>query len=89
MSDKKQGCMTTGKFSPETVFGSKEYFMDREAEMKAQIAALAAAKRELVEGMIDFMNSHGGGKKKCGHDYSCVCAWNNLKSLIAKYGEKK
>lgn len=47
MSDKKQGCMTTGKFPPETVLGSKEYFMDREAKMKAQIAALTEANEKL------------------------------------------
>lgn len=52
-----------------------------------EIKMLTADKKELVEGMIDFMNSHGGGEKKCGHDYSCVCAWENLKSLIAKHGK--
>lgn len=43
--------------------------------------------KELVEGIEDHMNSVGGGKTKCGHDFDCVCAWNNLKQLIQKYKE--
>lgn len=39
--------MTTGKFPPETVFQSKEYFQDRESKLKQQIADLQAKNREL------------------------------------------
>lgn len=56
MSEGKTGTMTTGKFPPETVFLTLEYFVDREKKLKAELTALRAEcdrlkeeKRELVE----------------------------------------
>lgn len=39
---------------------------------------------ELLDAILYYLASVGGGKTKCGHDFDCVCAWDNLKSLIKK-----
>lgn len=87
MSEGKTGTMTTGKFPPETVFQSKEYFMDREKKLKAELTALRAEcdrlkeeKRELVEECIkarSLLNDEG------------YYLWTreNLDAVVAKHRE--
>lgn len=42
---------------------------------------------KLVAGLHDLINSVGGGKKACGHDFPCCCAFDNAKALISSIGE--
>lgn len=47
-------------------------------------ARLIAAAPELLEALKNLRSSVGGGPKFCGHDYSCICAWDASTAAIAK-----
>lgn len=35
------------------------------------------------EALRDVLNDAGGRPKSCGHEYSCVCAWNKATAALA------
>lgn len=39
---------------------------------------------ELLEALKNLMAMHSGGKKQCGHDYDCVCPFEQAKQAINK-----
>ena len=39
---------------------------------------------ELVEALDNIMRDIGGGKKFCGHDFTCNCAWDFAQTVRAK-----
>ena len=50
---------------------------------------LESEKQELLDALQSVMNDIGGGKKFCGHDYSCVCAFDKAKSVIKRSTDAK
>ena len=56
---------------------------ETDAEFDAN-AALIAAAPELLEALEDMMSANGGGKKFCGHGFSCNCAWDKARAAISK-----
>ena len=42
---------------------------------------------ELVAALKGLMSDIGGGKKQCGHDFDCRCAWDKAKQLLTKNGK--
>jgi len=37
---------------------------------------------KLLEALKGLMSNIGGGKKHCGHDFTCSCAWDKAEKAI-------
>lgn len=39
---------------------------------------------ELIEeALVDILNAASGNKKRCGHEFECVCPWDAAKAALA------
>ena len=54
-----------------------------EANWRA-IAEKLRQHEELVEALDSLIRANGGGKKDCGHDFTCVCAEDKAKVALQK-----
>ena len=43
-----------------------------------------AERNDLRDALKNLMDSIGGGIKYCGHDFNCVCAWDEAKKVLGK-----
>lgn len=69
---------------PWTCLGIAEIYPDVQEDEREELAKLIAAAPELLEALEGLIISGGGGNKKCGHEFSCICALDEAKAAIAK-----
>lgn len=46
------------------------------------VAAVIKQRDELRDALIGLMNDIGGGKKACGHDFTCICAMDKARAVL-------
>lgn len=44
--------------------------------------AIAQQRDELRDALVGLMNDIGGGKKACGHDFTCICAMDKARAAL-------
>jgi len=62
---------------------SYKEFNDRSDREKAN-DRLIAARPELLEALRDLLAEASGGTKSCGHDFTCVCAFDKARAAVRK-----
>jgi hypothetical protein len=63
--------------------GGKSTTVGAVEHVVATLAAAQAEAKRLREALEDVLNATSGSKKRCGHDFTCVCPWDNARAALA------
>lgn len=70
----------------DAVLATFSYYDGKPAHANGELWAAAS---DLYAALDDALNAAAGASKSCGHDYSCICTWDNARAALAKArGEK-
>jgi len=62
-----------------------DYINKRDQVEQEATKQLEPDQAELVKAFKNYIASHRGGKKICGHEFTCVCAGDLADEVLAKY----